>query len=261
MPVVQRYLTHVTGKAPRCEIDPDKAIALGVGIVTGIKSREAGIRDVIMTDICPFTLGTSVLNPQTNQPEFSPIIERNTALPVSNARLYSTLREQQTEVDIDVYQGESMSVHNNLLLGKLSMAVPPMPAGKVVVSIRFSYDINGILEVDATCLQNGAKEHKLIITNSSLSEQEINERRQILLQLKIPPRDQDQNRLLLERGARLYEENTGALREVIRGETAIFAAVLEQNAHPSEIEMARNRYLQFLNTADRSDEELYLGRD
>jgi molecular chaperone HscC len=260
MPVVQRYLTHITGKTPRCEIDPDKAIALGVGIVTGIKSREAGIRDVIMTDICPFTLGTDILNQRTNSHEFSPILERNTALPASNARLYSTIRDQQTAVDIDVYQGESISVMNNLWLGKLRMAVPPAPAGRVCVSIRFSYDINGILEVDATCLQNGATEQKLIVTNSSLSQQEISDRRQALLQLKTPPRERDHNRLLLERGMRLYEESTGALREITQTELALFTMALEHSAHLSELELARNRFLQFLETADRPDDELYLGR-
>ncbi len=259
MPVIKEYLTYITGKTPRNDIDPDKAIVLGVGIVTGIKARDKHVQDLIMTDICPFTLGTNIYDPASNDADiFSPIIERNTSLPVSQAHTYTTVRDFQTQVVINVYQGESMSVKNNLLLGTITMPVPSMPAGKAAVVVRFTYDINGILEVDVTCLQSGEHQSKLIVTNHNLSDSELRERREIMSRLKTPPREQDQNRFLLERGARLYEESTGALRELVAYEMSLLSSVLERNAHVSEIEMARNRFMQFLNSVDRPDEEIYL---
>jgi molecular chaperone HscC len=111
MPLVQSFLQHLTGKNPLCAVDPDKAIAFGVAIITGIKARENSIKDMIMTDICPFTLGTKVVNTITGDlNEFSPVIERNTSLPASRARRYTTLRDNQAFLTLDIYQGESSSV-------------------------------------------------------------------------------------------------------------------------------------------------------
>jgi molecular chaperone HscC len=261
MPVVQTYLAHITGKLPRCDIDPDKAIALGVGIVTGIKARDEQIRDVIMTDICPFTLGTRVYNPLTkDRNEYSPVIERNTSLPVSRVQIYATISDYQATMGLDIYQGESSSVLNNVWLGKLDMPIPPAPAGQAQVTLRFTYDINGILEVEATSLQSGETRKKLIVTNKDLSDSEISGRLDVLQQLKIPPRELDRNRLLLERGARLYEESTGDQREMVRNEMTLFEMSLELT-HPAEKEMARSRFLQFLDLSDHFDEELYLRGD
>jgi molecular chaperone HscC len=261
MPTIQRYMEYLTGKKPRYDIDPDKAIALGVGIVTGIKSREETIRDMIMTDICPFTLGTRVLNRATgDQNEFSPIIERNTSLPVSNEGSYTTVGDNQNYLELDVYQGESPSVLNNVWLGQIHMPIPRAPAGTIQVLLRFTYDINGILEVDATCKQTGESRHKLILTNSNLSEQEVEQRRKELQKLKISPREQDENRYLLERGARLYEERTGFQRDTIQSAINAFAEALAHN-HPAEIERARQQFSQFLDAQEDDDFGLLGGRD
>jgi molecular chaperone HscC len=260
MPVVKSFLTHITGKEPRCDIDPDKAIAIGAGIVTGIKTRQEDIRDMIMTDICPFTLGTSVQSRLTNNPyEFSPIIERNAPLPVSNQRSYFNVRDNQLYMVIDAYQGESASVLNNVLLGNLTIPIPPAPAGKAEVQLRFTYDINGILEVDATCRQTGQTWQKLILTNSDIPENELEERRRELQILKISPRDKDENRYLLERGARLYEEHTGLMREIIKEETDRFVLALEHHFHPSEFEKVRQRFIEFLDAHEEDDDVIFGG--
>ncbi len=260
MPIVQSFLMQLTGKAPLCSIDPDKAVALGVGIVTGIKTRDADIRDVVMTDICPFTLGTRVFNRFTNDKnEYSPIIERNTALPVSRERNYFTMHDLQTRVIIDIYQGESLSVVNNLLLGQLEVSIPPAKAGEIIISLRFSYDINGILEVDATCEQTGDTEHVLILTNKNLSSAEITKRRQELQELKTPPREQEENRYLLERGARIFEESTGQARMLIQHETTLFSSILENSRHPTELEKAKHRFAQIVKMLDEGDDKLFFG--
>ena len=258
MPVVQGFIEYLTGKKPRTDIDPDNAIAYGAGIVTGIKARDKDVSDFVMTDICPFSLGTEVFNQVTNtNHEFSPIIERNTALPVSSQRSYTTLRDNQNVMDLSIYQGESSSVLNNVWLGNLLMPVPPEPAGKVSVTLRFTYDINGILEVDATCLQTGETRQKLVLTNSSLREEELNERRAELQKLKISPRDQDENRYLLERGARCYEEHTGAVRDTVKQEADVFLSVLDMNLHPAEFEKVRRRFRNLLDFLEKEDMGLF----
>jgi molecular chaperone HscC len=125
------------------------------------------------------------------------------------------------------------------------MNVPRAPAGNIVVELRFTYDINGILEVDATCKQTCETQTKLILTNKNISQEELAIRRKELQKLKISPRDQDENRFLLEWGARLYEECTGITREIVQAEMNLFVSVLAQN-HIGEIGKARQRFTQFL---------------
>lgn len=261
MPIVKRFLEYLTQKTPRCSIDPDKAIAMGVGIVTGIKARDETIKDMIMTDICPFSLGTRVYNKMTgDHNEFSPIIERNTALPVSKVQVYSPIKDYQKELCLDVFQGESPSVLDNIRLGEITVPLPAVPAREVLVTLRFTYDINGMLEVDATCTNTGETRNKLILTDASLSEQELEERRRELQKLKTSPRELDENRYLLERGARLYEESTGLDREFIQSELNLFVVMLERN-HPVEAEKARQRFKEFLDAREGDDCGLFGGID
>ena len=254
MPIVQSYLQKLTGMNPLRSIDPDKAVSLGVGIVTGIKTRDALIKDMIMTDICPFTLGTNNYNEITKDSnEFSPIIERNSSLPTSNLRYYTTIRDNQKRISLKIFQGESVSVLNNVQLGQIEIEIPPEPVGKIIVAVRFTYDINGILEVDVTCDQTGTSVHTIIVTNQKLSKSEIEQRRKELQKLKIPPRDQEEYRYLLACAARLFEENTGAIRELIHTETQRFVIALEQHRHPSELEKARQRFARLMETYNDGD--------
>ena len=258
MPVVRSFLRHITGKEPRCDIDPDKAIAIGAGIVTGIKARDKDIRDMVMTDICPFTLGTKVFNRFTkDRNEYSPIIERNTSLPVSKEQVYHPIKDYQTSMTLDIYQGESASVLNNVWLGQIEMPLPGASAVESGVKLRFTYDLNGILEVDATCEYTGDVRTKLILTDSSISNAELAERRKELQKLKITPREQDENRYLLERGERLYEESVDIEREFVHQALIRFAVALEGN-HPVEIEKARTVFKAFLDA--REDDEYGLLR-
>lgn len=87
MPVVQKYLEHVLGKAPLCSSAPEAVIARGCGVVAGIKARAGEVRDMLLTDICPFSLGVATMNHENpDEPLFSPIIERNTSLPASRVK-------------------------------------------------------------------------------------------------------------------------------------------------------------------------------
>jgi len=147
---------------------------------------------------------------------FSPIIERNTVIPVSKMERYYTLHHNQTSITVDIYQGESRLAKNNVKLGELPINVPPAPAGEQAIDIRFTYDINGILEVEVSSVETGEKKVASIQgKDNDLSQEEIAERFKALEAIKIHPRDRMENRLLLARGERMYEESLAEQRLMI----------------------------------------------
>lgn len=254
MPLIHDYITHLTGKTPSLAIDPDKAVAYGVCVVTGIKNREDSIKDTVMTDICPFSLGIDTYNVQNRTPDvFFPIIERNTYLPVSRNNIFSTIHDNQKEIYFKIYQGESRIASQNLLLGELKISVPPAKMGQVGVNVTFSYDINGILEVEAVCLENNETVKKLIVTNKNLSETEIEKRRVELEKLKMVSQENSDNKLLIARAERLYEENTDEIRETINTYLQAFTTTIQESKHITEIKKAQMYFNEFLNQIDQID--------
>lgn len=159
----------------------------------------------------------------------SPIIERNSVLPISRVERYWTVHQFQEYCDITILQGEHRYADQNLELGRIRVPVPlaRREDQREAVDVRFTYDINGILEVDVTVVST--KEHfsKVIVNkNIHLTPEQIEERRKELQKIKIHPREQEKNRLLLERGDRLYEENTGEIRKYLDKILADFSVAL-----------------------------------
>lgn len=230
MPVVQKYLEHILGTKEIHTVNPDYMIALGVGVYAGIKERNEEIKDMLLTDICPFSLGTGVHNDNDeDNPLSSVLIERNTALPASREISLYTVHDNQTKMRIEVYQGEEMYAKNNLLLGELMVKVPKASKGKETVRLRYTYDINGILVVDAEVVSTGAKEQLVIVNKeNTLSQEEMESRMKELEKLKIHPREKEENQLLLERGERLYKETIGDMREGIGERMKYFSYLLEK---------------------------------
>lgn len=218
MPIVRSFLEQETGLKIANDIEPDTIVASGIGIYTGIKSRKEDIKDIVLSDICPFTLGVAVNNPNDEKhPLMHTIIERNSILPSSMEHSFLTVRDFQPEVNIRVYQGESMYCHKNLLLAEKRIKVKKAKRGEHPIQIRFTYDINGILDID---ISDNAHEHieKLLITSeaTSLTKEEIEERLQELQKLKIHPREQERNKLLMAKIERLFEETIGSERDFIQ---------------------------------------------
>lgn len=228
MPIVQKYMEHLMEGRQIYTINPDYMIALGVGTYAGIKERNEDVRDMLLTDICPFSLGTGVHNVGDEEnPLNKIIIERNTALPASREAILCTVYDNQERVEVEVYQGEEMYAKNNILLGKLKVNVPKAPKGEESITVRYTYDINGILIVDVKV--NSTKEKKqLVILNkeNNMSEGELQKRMKALEKLKIHPRDKEENQLLLARGAKLYTETVGYMREDIEGKMKYFTFLL-----------------------------------
>jgi len=171
LPLVHRLIAAHFGKEPHGGVHPDEAVALGAAVQAALKSGSMSSKTGIMiTDVCPFTLGVETMTHVGGQivgGMFSPIIPRNTTIPVSRTETYSTTCDGQTGVDIRVYQGDSRTVRNNVFLDQYHVeGVPPAAAGVEKVAVTFTYDINGILNVKTKIISTG-KEAALVIDKSA----------------------------------------------------------------------------------------------
>lgn len=247
MPIVQKYLSHTLGRVDVSVVNPDYMIALGVGVYAGIKERNQDIRDMLLTDICPFSLGTAVYNQAEEGRSLNNIlIERNTALPASRQTILTTVRDGQTKVRVKVYQGEAMYADDNLFLGEMEVMVPAAPKEQEKIELRYTYDINGILVVDVMVLSTGISK-QLVIRNQGIrmSDQEIADKLKELEKLKIHPREDETNRELLARAEKLYCETTGALRDEVELRTCYFNNLLAKQ-DPYRIQRGQKQFAQFL---------------
>ncbi len=252
-PVVRKYVAKLFGRTPSFGINPDEAVAIGAALQCGIKSRDKEIQEVVLTDVCPFTLGTEVLvdNGVTKEPgHYLPIIERNTVIPVSRTETVYTAHENQTRVTVKILQGESRMSQNNLLLGELSVPVPAGPKGKEAVDITYTYDVNSLLEVEVYVHSSKLRRKILIQGNESrLSPEEAEKRMEALQHLKQNPRDEEPNRLVLLRGERLYEETTGEMRRAIDQAMMEFDRVLKKQDR-REIQRTREKLVKFFDAME-----------
>ena len=252
-PVIRRFVERLFGQKPSLRIDPDVAVALGAALQCAMKERNREVQEVVLTDVCPFTLGTEVVADNGMFEEaghYLPIIERNTVIPVSRTQTVCTAHENQTKVCVKVLQGESRLADNNLLLGELTVTVPSGPKGKEAVDITYTYDVNSLLEVEVHVRSTGLR-RRMIIQNSKnrMTDQEAEERMAQLAYLKRDPREEEPNRLLLLRGERMYEEATADTRMAIDRAVMEFERALKRRDR-GEIDRSRKKLEQFLNDVE-----------
>ena len=252
-PVVRRFVFKLFGRVPSFGVNPDEAVAIGAALQCGMKSRDKEIQEVVLTDVCPFTLGTEVMvdNGVFEEPgHYLPIIERNTVIPVSRTETVYTAHDNQTRITVKILQGESRMSQNNLLLGELSVPVPAGPKGKEAIDITYTYDVNSLLEVEVFVRSSNLRRKILIQGNQSrLSQEEAEKRMEALQYLKQNPRDEEPNRLVLLRGERLYEESTGDRRRAIDQAMMEFDRALKKQDR-AEIQRAREKLEKFLNETE-----------
>jgi molecular chaperone HscC len=232
MPIVRRTVTKMFGRFPAAHVHPDEAVAIGAAIQAGLKARDAHLREVVLTDICPYTLGIETSKTVTGgglqKGLFTPIIERSTIVPASRERAFTTVTEGQTKVEFSVYQGESRRVEDNIPLGKISIPVPQGRPGEVQISCRFTYDINGILEVDLHVPATGQRRQLVIVDDpDSMTPEELEKRQRELAAIKVHPRDMDGNRALLARLERCYEQSLGPQRTMVGEWISKFITILD----------------------------------
>ncbi|SOC15932.1 molecular chaperone HscC [Alloalcanivorax xenomutans] len=243
------------GRLPSCHLDPDTVVAVGATIQAGLLARGEGLDDVVLTDVCPYTLGTGVINEDNPRlgDYFLPIIERNSVVPISVERHLSTASDNQTKMKIRIYQGENRLVEKNVYLGELSVTVPKGPRGQESVIVRYSYDMNGLLEVDVKVESTGKTYYQLIEhTPGALSEDDKARSLQRLAVLKFHPRDGEENRALLARGERLYESSLGDRREFIADLMGRFEQVLDRQ-NPLDIARVQKEVKEALDSLESED--------
>ncbi|MDP4183065.1 MAG: molecular chaperone HscC [Bacillota bacterium] len=254
LPLIRSFVSKLFGKLAFANINPDEVVALGAGVQAALKGKEASIKEVILTDVCPYTLGTSVTVRKSqgfHEPgHFLPIIERNTTIPVSKVERLYTIYDNQKIINVDILQGESRLSKDNIFLGELNVPVPPKNAGEEAIDIRFTYDINGILEAEVTVVSTGLKRNIIIEKDPGfMTPEEIADSIKNIAHLKIHPRENHENKLVIARGERLYEEKIGSDRQEIARLLMEFEEALDKQ-DPKIIEEYRNKLNNIFDAVD-----------
>jgi molecular chaperone HscC len=255
MPLVRKAITRLFGRFPNSTVHPDHAVALGAAIQAGLIARSGGLDEIRVTDVCPFTLGIDHAARDAGgglrDGLFSPIIERNTPVPVSRVQTYRTISDDQRKLRMGIYQGEAREVTDNVKLGEVLIAIPPRPAGEVECQVRFTYDSSGLLEVDFSVPITGETRNLLIIDEEDRQAlDDLDRRRAALAALKVHPRDTAANQALLARAERAYEDHLGPWRQQIGQWILAFVNALDSQ-EPRAIGEAAERLAANLDTLDR----------
>ena len=168
MPAVRRLARELLGKEPFKDINPDEVVALGAAIQANILTGE--IKDVVLIDVTPLSLGI-----ETEGEIFSKIIDKNTTIPVSRGQIFTTAKDNQTQVDIHVLQGERLLVSDNISLGNFELCdIPLGRRGELQIEVTFHLDVNGILQVKALDLYTDNEKSVQINSSSRLTHEQIN---------------------------------------------------------------------------------------
>ena len=255
MPLVRQLVTRMFGRFPNIEMNPDEVVAAGAAVMAGLKIKDQALDEVVMTDVCPYTLGVEVTRTlpsgQRVDGHFSPIIERNSVVPISREETYSPVDDDQPEVELNIYQGESRLVRDNILLGTLKMPLSRRPRAESSFQVRFTYDVNGLLEVEAG-MPGSSQRQRIVIQSADrhMSDAEVQRRLEELASLKIHPREQTANRTLLARAERVYQVLRGDERQHLANEILLFEQVIEQQ-NARLIPPARARLTQEIDALER----------
>ncbi len=258
LPIVRRFVSRLFGRIPNTNINPDEVVAYGAAIQAAMKERNEAVKEVILTDVCPFTLGTEVSITRSgglhDSGHYLPMIERNSVIPVSHTERLYTVYENQSTIRVEILQGESRIARNNVYLGEIDVSVPMGPAGKEAVDVTYTYDVNSILEVIVKVVSTKL-EKRVVIKNeeTDMTDEEIDERLASLAALKIHPREQEENKLLLMRGDRMYEESVGEKRRIIEQRMNRFEEILDKQDR-TVIEEERKDFREFLDAMEEEEE-------
>jgi len=262
MPIVRRLVTRMFGRFPQSEINPDEVVALGAAVQAGLMMKDAALDEVVMTDVCPYSLGLAVSvrapDGSSSSGHFDPVIERNSPVPISRVKNYVPVQDNQKQLTLEIYQGEARLVRDNIHLGRLMVPLPGGRAESCSADVRFTYDVSGLLQVQATIARTG-ETYTLVIQGNPglLRDDEIAARLQALAALKIHPRDQLEKRTLLARAERLYQQLRGEAREWLGQQIGEFERVLETQDERRIAPLQRR----FAETLEQIERDSYLNGD
>ena len=167
MPAVQDAVRSLFNKDPHKGVNPDEVVAVGAAIQAGVLGGD--VKDILLLDVTPLTLSIETLGQVA-----TPLIERNTTIPTRKSQIFSTASDNQSQVEINVLQGERPMAKDNKSLGKFILdGIPPAPRGVPQIEVTFDIDVNGILKVTAQDKATGRSQNITITASSGLSEEEV----------------------------------------------------------------------------------------
>jgi molecular chaperone DnaK len=219
MPQVQEQVEELTGQEPKKNVNPDEAVALGAAIQGGVLSGD--VDDIVLLDVTPLSLGVEVKGGL-----FERLIEKNTTIPTEESKIFTTAADNQTNVQIRVFQGEREIAEENELLGEFTLSgIPPAPAGTPQIEVSFNIDENGIVNVSAEDQGSGNKEEITIEGGAGLSDEQIEQMQEEAEEYA----EEDQKRrqriearndaeAAVQRAETLLEENEEAVDEELEAE-------------------------------------------
>lgn len=240
------FLENLFGMRPEIRENAEEMVARGLGLCCGIKNRD--IKDVVMTDVCPFSLGVGVHNnADPDRMLMEVLIPRCSMLPSSFTKRLFTVYSNQPQVKCQLFQGENLYTDENLKIGELTVRVPLAPAGISWVELTFTYDIDGILQAEV--VSNGGQSSQAVIVNPMLDigEKELQQKVEALERLKQKAGGCEEDRLILARLERIYCELLGAEREQAAllyqqfQETIKFGGIIELKKNRESIKEALAR--------------------
>lgn len=242
MPLIRPFVVKHLRQLPESTLNPDHVVALGAAIQAALVANDAALEDMVMTDVSAFSLGMEISRQIDRKRRangfFKPVIERNSIVPISRLEEVQTVEPGQQRVTVQVFQGESPMVEDNVSLGELQVKVPYNRDECEQIDVRFSYDVSGLLEVEART--SDGRTSRLVITalSGELTPQELKQRIAELEKLKVHPRDQLPNIDILARLKKCYAMSLADDRELIMDWITEFDAALARQ-NPREISMAR----------------------
>ena len=207
MPVLQHYLSDALNIPVLKEENMDSLVVLGLGKYIGIKQRDESIKDIVVTDICPFSLSTSTYNEQNPDLELSTVlIPKNSVLPTSKKMTLRTVHKGQTKVNISVFQGQAMYAKENLFLGQAFIHVPRNMHDYESFDLIYSYDINSMLYVEA--IVHSTKEHYIfrVSKGNVLEKVDASVRLDSIKEVSLALYQNNEVDALLARIERIYQE-------------------------------------------------------
>ncbi len=232
MPTVIQLAAKLFGRMPSRTLPPDEAVAMGAAIQAALKRDDEAVSDLVVTDVSPFTLGISssseFMGHRAND-VFAPIIDRGTTIPCSREERFSTVERNQRKIVIQVYQGEHPQCSRNTKLGEYTIKdLPKGAGGEVGIDVRFTYDLNGLLEVEVAVVGTDRKECLLIEQRpGKLNPSQVKTAQAAMRALKFHPRDSLPNKTALARADALFAELRGTERANFGQMIHAFRAVLD----------------------------------
>lgn len=246
MPLIQQYLSALLGREVKVDEENRYYVGYGAGVLTGIMEREQGISDIVMTDVCPFSLGIpayySKNGPGGRKGDFMDIlIPKNSVLPISNKIVRHYKAEKPRLMSIQVFQGENEYAYANLLLGNLVLTVTPGETGLAEVEVVFCYDINGILEVTVNDIHGGKGPQMVELErNARLSPAELRQRHIDISTTPLLEKNKEENKSLVAWGHRLFVQGKPKHRRILTDIIPAFEECLQRNDIIQIRKMARS---------------------